>query len=176
MNLGRRRSSLAVLAGLAAVPAAAHVTLDLAEAPADSYVRVAIRVPHGCSGAATTAIRLQVPPGLRGVKPAPKPGWTLAIVPGEAGAAPAAPGAAAGDHGEGPTVKEVAWRGGPLPDGQFDEFLLLFRTPAAPGETLWFPFVQECEGGAVARWIERPQPGQPRPARPAWALRLVPKP
>jgi uncharacterized protein YcnI len=100
----------------------------------------------------------------------------LAIVPGEAGAAPAAPGAAAGDHGEGPTVKEVAWRGGPLPDGQFDEFLLLFRTPAAPGETLWFPFVQECEGGAVARWIERPPPGQPRPARPAWALRLVPKP
>jgi len=177
MNLRQRLASLVLLAGLAALPAAAHVTLDLAEAPADSYVRVAIRVPHGCSGAATTAIRLQVPPGLRGVKPAPKPGWTLAIVPGEAGAAPPAPGALAGEPGgEDPVVKEVAWRGGPLPDGQFDEFLLLFRTPAAPGETLWFPFVQECEGGAVARWIERPQPGQPRPARPAWALRLVPKP
>ena len=182
MHLSHRLPSLAVLAGLAATPAAAHVTLDLAEAPADSYVRVAIRVPHGCSGAATTGLRLQVPPGLRGVKPAPKPGWTLDIAPGEAGGAPAASAAsaasaaAAGEHGEGPTIKEVAWRGGPLPDDRFDEFLLLFRTPAAPGETLWFPFVQECEGGAVARWIERPQPGQPRPARPAWALRLVPKP
>ena len=176
MNLRHRLASLAALAGLAAVPAVAHVTLDLAEAPADSYVRVAIRVPHGCSGAATTGLRLQVPPGLRAVKPAPKPGWTLAVVPGEEGGAPAAPGAAGGEHAEGPTVKEIAWRGGQLPDDRFDEFLLLFRTPATPGETLWFPFVQECEGGAVARWIDRPQPGQPRPARPAWALRLVPKP
>jgi periplasmic copper chaperone A len=174
VHLSHRLPSLAVLAGLAAAPAAAHVTLDLAEAPADSYVRVAVRVPHGCSGAATTGLRLQIPPGLRGVKPAPKPGWTLVTMPGEVGGVAAGP---AGEHGgEGPAIKEVAWRGGPLPDDRFDEFLLLFRTPPAPGETLWFPLVQECEGGAVARWIERPQPGQPRPARPAWALRLVPKP
>jgi periplasmic copper chaperone A len=178
VNLSRRRSSLAVLAALVAAPAAAHVTLDLAEAPADSYVRVAVRVPHGCSGAATTAIRLQVPPGLRGVKPAPKPGWTLAVVPGEAGGAPSpAPGAAAGEHGgEGPTIKEVAWRGGPLPDDQYDEFLLMVRTPDRPGEALWFPFVQECEGGAVTRWIERREAGQPIPRWPAYRLRLTPKP
>src|ERR687889_1179457 len=106
MTLRNRLASLAVLAGLAAVPAAAHVTLDLAEAPADSYVRVAIRVPHGCSGAATTGLRLQVPPGLRGVKPAPKPGWTLVTMPGEAGGAPSpAPTAVASEHGgEGPAI------------------------------------------------------------------------
>ena len=178
MSLRARISALAVCTGLVAVaPAAAHVTLDLAEAPADSHVRVAIRIPHGCAGAATTGIRLQVPPGLRSVKPAPKPGWALTVLSGEQprGAAPAAAGAP-GEHGEEPTVREVAWRGGPLPDAWYDEFVLVFRTPATPDETLWFPFVQECEGGAVGRWIERPQPGQPRPRWPAHGLRLTPKP
>ena len=170
MHRGRRLLFLAFLAGLAAVPAAAHVTLDLAEAPAGSYVRLAVRVPHGCSGAATTGLRLAVPDGLTSVRPAPKPGWTLTIVPG-------GPAPGRGEHG-GPasTVKEVAWRGGPLPDDQFDEFLLMVRTPDTPGEALWFPFVQECEGGAVVRWIERSDAGEPIPRRPAHRLRVMPKP
>lgn len=42
-------------------PAFAHVTLDTPQAVALGYVRVAIRVPHGCEGAATTGIRLQCP-------------------------------------------------------------------------------------------------------------------
>jgi len=154
---------------LAAAPAVAHVTLDLAEAPSDSYVRLAIRVPHGCAGAATTGLRLAVPAGLTSVRPAPKPGWTLAIVPGE-------PAPGRGEHGApARTVKEIAWRGGALPDDQYDEFLLMVRTPAAPGETLSFPFIQECEGGAVTRWIERREAGGPVPRFPAYSLRLVPK-
>ena len=155
---------------LAALPAAAHVTLDQAEAPADSYVRLAIRVPHGCAGAATTGIRLAVPEGLSSVKPAPKPGWTLTTVPGE-------PAPGRGEHGApARTLKEVAWRGGTLPDDQYEEFLLMVRTPATPGATLTFAFIQECEGGAVTRWIERRQPGEPAPRWPAYTLRLVPKP
>ena len=170
MTFRHRLASLALLAELAAAPAAAHVTLDHAEAPAGSYVRLAIRVPHGCAGAATTGIRLAVPEGLTSVRPAPKPGWALTIVPGE-------PAPGRGEHG-GPasTVKEIAWRGGPLPDDQFDEFLLMARTPDRPGEALWFPFVQECEGGAVTRWIERREAGQPIPRWPAYRLRLTPKP
>ncbi|MFZ4408174.1 MAG: YcnI family protein [Paracraurococcus sp.] len=154
---------------LAAVPAAAHVTLDQAEAPSDSYVRLAIRVPHGCAGAATTGIRLAVPAGLTSVKPSPKAGWTLTIVPGE-------PAPGRGEHGApASTVKEIAWRGGSLPDDQYEEFLFMVRTPATPGEALWFPFIQECEGNAVNRWIERREPGEPISRWPAYRLRLVPK-
>jgi uncharacterized protein YcnI len=156
-------------------PAAAHVTLDLREAPADSTVRVAIRVPHGCEGAATTAIRLQVPPSLRNVKPAPKPGWTLDRVSAEEASTPPAATSTSG-HGSAPVVREVAWRGGPLPDDFYDEFILLFRTPTTPGETVYFPIVQECEGGKVTRWIERPQPGGGELRMPAFGLRIVPKP
>jgi uncharacterized protein YcnI len=175
----RRAASkpLALLAcgfALAAGPAAAHVTLDLREAPADSTVRVAIRIPHGCDGAATTAVRLQIPPVLRNVKPAPKPGWALETVQAaEASASPAA--AVTGGHGSGPVLREVAWRGGPLPDAFYDEFILVFRTPATPGETIYFPIVQECEGNRVSRWIERPQPGGGEPRLPAYGLRIVAK-
>ncbi|WP_458093477.1 YcnI family protein [Roseomonas sp. WA12] len=168
-------AALGILAVLAAAPAGAHVVLDQTEAPANAYVRVALRVGHGCAGgAATTAIRLTVPPELRGARPMPHPGWTLSL-PGAAAdahsghgghaahGAPAAPAAAPG---------EIAWTGGRLDDAMFDEFVLLIRTPAEAGTVIAFPVVQECEGGVVSRWTERPAEGA-RAASPAPLLRVV---
>src|SRR3954454_10736304 len=107
-------ASAAIAAALlaCAIPAEAHISLDTPQAAALAYQRIAIRVPHGCEGAATTAIRMQVPDGVTAVKPAPKPGWTLSIV-----ADPSVPGAPG--HEEAPPVREVAWRAEPghaLPD------------------------------------------------------------
>lgn len=163
-------SALTVLA--MAPPALAHVTLDRSELPADSYVRVAVRVPHGCEGAAMTGLRVRIPAELRAVKPAPKPGWTLTTVPADA--PPSTTPAEA--HDAGPAIKEVSWQGGNLPDAFYDEFILYIRTPAEPGPTLYFATVQECEGGKVTRWIERPEAGNERPPRPAYPVRIVPKP
>jgi uncharacterized protein YcnI len=148
--------------------ALAHVTLDQPSLPADSSVRVAIRVPHGCEGTATTGIRLQVPPELRGLRAMPVAGWTLTSRM-EGGVT------VQGEHGTAHVPREVSWQGGNLPDDQFQEFVMLLRTPAQPGATLYFPVVQECEGGKVSRWIERPsQPGETLRA-PAYAVRIVPK-
>ena len=69
----------ALLMAAAASPAFAHVTLDPPEAPAGSYVRAALRVPHGCAGAATTRVTLDLPEGIYSAKPMPKPGWRLTI-------------------------------------------------------------------------------------------------
>lgn len=155
-------------ASLFALPAAAHVTLDQSTMPADSYLRVAIRVPHGCDGAATTGIRLQIPEGFRNVKPMPLAGWTLTTVAEEGTAAP-------GGHGESAPVREVAWRGGNLPDAFYQEFVLREQTPKEAGQTVYFPVVQECEGGKVTRWIERPsKPGETLRA-PAFAVRITPR-
>jgi uncharacterized protein YcnI len=157
-------------------PALAHVTLDRAELPADSYVRVAVRVPHGCDGAPMTGLRVEIPPALRSVKPAPKPGWTLTVVPGEP---EHATHAAAGGHGHGHghdrPVKEIAWQGGNLPDAFYDEFILFFRTPDQPGATLYFATIQSCEGGKEARWTQRPTTPGERLERPAYPVRIVPK-
>ena len=157
-----------------APPAHAHVTLDTPQAAALAYQRLAIRVPHGCEGAATTALRMQVPDGVTGVKPMPKLGWTLSVATD-----PAKPGA--GGHDESPPVREVAWRAEPghaLPDAFYEEFILRVRMPDAAGQTVWFPFVQECDGGKVSRWIERPAAGQGYEdvSRPAYPVRIVPRP
>jgi uncharacterized protein YcnI len=155
---------------LAATPAAAHVTLDPGEAPANSFARIAFRVPHGCQGAATTAIEVTLPEGVTMARPMPKPGWALEVeVRPLARPFP-------GPHGllrESPAA--IAWRGGPLADAHYDEFVMMVRTPDRPGETLRFPVMQRCEGGASHAWTESPTPENPRPRSPAAEMRLAPR-
>jgi uncharacterized protein YcnI len=148
-------SAVALAAALAAGPAAAHVTASQNQAPAGQFFTTSFRVPHGCNGTPTLAVRIKVPEGVVAVKPQMKPGWTITIAkrtldkPVEIG------------HGMSvrETVDEVAWRGGPLPDAYYDEFGLTMRIVGAAGTTLWFPTVQECEQG-VHRWIEIPSGSQ----------------
>ena len=51
--------------------ALAHVTLENQEAKAGASDKGTLRVPHGCEGTATTAIRVKIPDGVIGVKPMP---------------------------------------------------------------------------------------------------------
>lgn len=164
---------LPVLGGIAAAlcisGARAHVTLQHQEAAVGSSYRAVLRVPHGCNGSATTAIRLRLPAGVVGVKPMPKPGWKLDTVtakypkPYTLRGAPVTEG-----------VSEIAWSGGRLADAHYDEFVFVatIAPELAAGATIYFPVVQECEKG-VLRWIEIPQ-GEGSPA-PAPGLRLLPK-
>ena len=55
----------------------AHITLETQEAAVGSTYKAVLRVPHGCDGKATIAVRVQIPEGVIAVKPMPKPGWTL---------------------------------------------------------------------------------------------------
>lgn len=150
---------LAMLGGALALatagPAAAHVTANPNQADAGWYFRTALRVPHGCEGSATVAVRVKIPAGVISVKPQMKPGWTITLKTRTLDEPV--------DAGKGriitEVVDEVAWRGGPLPDAYFDEFGLTMKLPARPGETLYFPLVQECQEG-VHRWIEIPAEGQ----------------
>jgi uncharacterized protein YcnI len=153
-------------------PASAHVTARPDEATAGAYFQVAFNVGHGCDGSATTAIRVKIPEGVLAVKPQMKPGWTVEIKQRTLTAPQP------GLHGKTftETVDEVSWRGGPLPDSLYDTFGLNLKLPDTPGQTLYFPVVQECEKG-VNRWIEIPEPGQSADKlhEPAPGVRLKPK-
>ncbi|TIT29680.1 MAG: DUF1775 domain-containing protein, partial [Mesorhizobium sp.] len=76
-------------------------------------------------------------------------------------------------------VKEVDWSGGNLPDEFYDEFVFRANLTAdlPVGQMLYFPVVQECEGGAAARWIEIPAAGQEEDEleNPAPGIKLLPK-
>ena len=173
----RMRPTIAVLVFAMTIPGAgalAHATLDLKSASPGSF-RAAVRVPHGCAGSPTVAVSLTIPEGVIGVKPAPKPGWTVATTKGAY--------AKTYDHFHGKKVsdgvKEIVWRGGPLLDEHFDEFIFTgFITGAfADGETVPFPIVQDCEQGQVA-WTELAAPGaNPHDLKyPAPLLKITAKP
>lgn len=74
---------LAAVATLAAWPAAAHVTLEKREAAVGSYYKAVFAVSHGCAGSPTIKVRVQIPEGVIGIKPMPKPGWTLEMIKGK---------------------------------------------------------------------------------------------
>src|SRR4029079_14044909 len=94
----------------------AHITLETQEAAVGSTYKAVLRVPHGCAGKATIAVRVQIPEGVIAVKPMPKPGWTLQVKKGKYEKSYKL-------YGEDVTsgVKEVDWSGGSLPDEFYDE-------------------------------------------------------
>jgi periplasmic copper chaperone A len=146
----------AVLLLVAPVAALAHVTLEAPQAVAGSTYKAVLRVPHGCAGAATLKVRVQMPEGFIGVKPMPKAGWTLDITKGKYEGSYDLHGSAVTEG-----VKELSWTGN-LPDDYYDEFVFrgTLTEAFAAGTTVYFPVVQECEGGKVERWIEVPADGK----------------
>ena len=174
--MSQRAFFLLALAAFAASPAAAHVTLERRQAPVGSYFKAVFAVPHGCAGSATVKIRVQVPEGVIGIKPMPKPGWTIETVKGKYATEYELHGAKLSEG-----VKEVVWSGGKLTDDNYDEFVVstYLSTGLKPNSVLYFPVVQECEQG-VSRWIDIPAgEGESHGAgskTPAPGVKLMPKP
>ena len=133
----------AYFAGLAATPAQAHVTITPASAAAGSHIKLTFTVPHGCDGAATTGLHVEIPAGVGSVKPYVHPGWTASVRQNDK-ARPSQDGKGI-DAAQG--VHDVAWTGGPLADDEADEFALAVTLPEKAGETLTFPVTQSCEKG-----------------------------
>lgn len=146
----------AALASLLSLPASAHVTLATTEAAPNSYYRGTLRIPHGCDGAATTTVRVQIPEGVIGVKPMPKSGWTLTTQKG-------AYAKTYQDHGKAVTegVREIVWSGGSLADEHYDEFTFSSFVAGDGGKdgVMYFPVTQLCDK-AQAAWTETPSAGQ----------------
>lgn len=163
------RIALAMLAILVATPAFAHITLAVPTAAAGSPYKAVFRVPHGCDGAATTAIRIQIPEGVIAVKPMPKPGWTLTLKTGNYARTYKSWGA---DVASG--VTEVDFTGGNLPDAYYDEFVITgtLADSLKVGDVVSFPLVQEC-GTAATHWIEIAKPGEAEPKYPAPSLTVT---
>jgi uncharacterized protein YcnI len=172
---GTAMLAVALAGFLPASRALAHITFETRQAPVDSRYKAVLRVPHGCKGSATVKLRVRIPEGVIGVKPQPKPGWTLNIVKGDYAQAYSLYKAKVASG-----VKEISWSGN-LPDDEYDEFVFVghLSDTLKPGSTLYFPVVQECQQG-VQRWIDLPGPDG-KAARdhadfPAPGLLLLPRP
>lgn len=151
-----KRIVIAAVAALFASPVFAHVTLQMPKAAPGAGYKAVFRVPHGCAGAATTAMRIQMPEGFIDAKPMPKPGWSIDLKTGDYAKSYKLWG---GDVNSG--VTEVDFSGGTLPDAYYDEFVItgVVADSFKPGDVIFFPVVQQC-GSASTRWIEIPKQGQ----------------
>lgn len=140
-----------------AAPAQAHITLEYPTAHAGSTYKANFKVGHACGTSPIRQIVVQIPEGVRGAKPMPKPGWVLSIER----AALARPYQ---DHGR--TVSEdvvrIRWtartEADQLRHEHYDEFALLARLPDQAGPLYW-PVSQVCVTGRMD-WTEVPAPGQ----------------
>ena len=154
--------------------ASAHVTLETQQAPVGAPYKAVLRVPHGCDGAATVALRVRVSEGVIAVKPMPKLGWKIETVSGKY----PKPYSFFRDEKLSEGVLEISFTGGSLPDSYYDEFVFsgFLAGDLEPGKVLYFPVVQECEKG-VHRWIEIPAAGKSSSdyPEPAPGLKLLPK-
>lgn len=141
---------LALCAGFTTT-AHAHVSIEPRSVGSGPF-KVTFRIPHGCKGSPTTSVSVSIPEGIIGVKPAPKPGWSVATAKGRH--------ARAYNYFHGRTeaegVKEVSWTEGELADDQFDEFQIIgFVTDAFnPGDSVHFNVTQLCKNGRMD-WVER---------------------
>jgi predicted lipoprotein with Yx(FWY)xxD motif len=141
----------AVLAAIIAPSAQAHVVVQPAQAQAGAETTLRFVVGHGCDEAPTTALRVELPPGVALVRAEAKPGWTIGVEPGGS--------------------PSVTWRGELAPH-QPEGFEVAVRLPASPGR-IAFPAAQSC-GAETVRWDEpAAAEGQPKSRRPAPSLTLV---
>ncbi len=171
MNIIATLPLTALLIAPLAGTAHAHPSLERREANVGASYKAVMRIPHGCDGAATTRVRVQIPEGIISVKPQPKPGWTIDTTRGAyAKTYPYYHGATLTEG-----VREISWSGR-LADEHFDEFVFAGFVAATlkAGDTVYFPTIQECEKGNSA-WTEVPASGQTAHdlKRPAPAIRLV---
>jgi uncharacterized protein YcnI len=161
------KTSVLVAAILAAPLAQAHINLEQASATAGAYQKLTFRVGHGCEGSATNSITVLLPDAVTGAKPMPKAGWAIATVDGKLNAPVMSHGVTVTS-----AVREVTWKGGPLPDSQYDEFSMQVKLPDAAGK-YYFKVVQLCDKGR-ADWGDLPGAEGAKLKFPAPALDVVP--
>ena len=160
-------SILILIAACAAPLAHAHITLEQSSAPAGAYQKLTFRVGHGCDGSATNTVTVQLPEAVTGAKPMPKQGWNVSSTSGQ----PTTPL----DTGNGAVTsaaREVSWKGGPLPDWQYDEFVMQVKLPEIPGK-YYFKVIQLCDKGR-AEWSDIPAAPGVKLKTPAPVLEVVP--
>lgn len=149
------------------------MTLEYQAALAGSYYKATFQVGHGCGTSPIRQIVVNIPTGVEGAKPMPKPGWAIDIAQGRLEQPVMRNGKSVTED-----VARISWTAKSPADylqgAWYDEFVLQGKLPASAG-TLYWAVSQVCEEGRVD-WTETPKPGQPphELKYPAAVLELMP--
>ena len=175
LNTMKKIAVIALLSGAGGLfgSASAHVVLEYQVAPAGAGYKATFKVGHGCGASPTRQIAVDIPAGMRGARPLPKPGWAL-DVQREKLAQPYT------SHGRSITedVVRITWTAKTpddmLQSAHYDEFVLVAQAPEQAGTVYW-PVRQACVEGRND-WVDVPKAGQKLSdlKSPAAALEILP--
>lgn len=164
----------ALLVGVVAAPASAHVTVHSTDATQGGFGVVTFRVPTESDTASTVGLKVQFPPDqpIASVSTEPVPGWTSAITTKKLSTP------IQSDDGQVTDVVSVVnWTANSPADGikpgQFQEF----RVSAGPlpkVASLEFKVIQAYSDKSTVAWIEEQAAGGAEPEHPAPTLKLAP--
>jgi uncharacterized protein YcnI len=158
---------------MAALPAAAHVTVSSPDASAGGFGKLVFRVPTESDTTSTTKVQVTLPAAtpFAFVSSKPHAGWTIATVerkldkPIEAEGFKLSKAVA--------TVTWTATKGNGIKPGQFDEFELSVGPFPAKAQTLSLPAVQTYDDGTVVKWDDVAKDAAAEPEHPAPHLDLT---
>jgi periplasmic copper chaperone A len=128
LRVGTAIGAMAAVLALA-TPASAHVEAAGETAP-DGLTTVTFGFSHGCTGSATTSLKVKVPDGTTDVTAQNPTGWSSTV-----------------------DGSQLTWTGGPIADQDTGSFTATMRLVGTKGETVYLPTVQGCQQGEDA-WIE----------------------
>lgn len=155
---------LAACAWLAPVSAHAHVSIVSGVGFANTTQKVLFGVGHGCTGADTYSIRVQIPNGVSSVRPEGS-AFGKALVEKDAQQ----------------NIVAVSWTKADIDvlaaDVEYYEFTLRMKLPDRPFSLLYFPTTQVCraaDGTVTSVEWSSVTPGETEGAEPAPMLALVP--
>jgi uncharacterized protein YcnI len=160
--------------GLAAVPAAAHVTVSPSSATQGGYATLTFKVPTERDDANTTKVEVDFPADqpVAGVSYQPKAGWTVAV---EKAPLPTPITGADGELTE--RVSKITWTAtgdAAIKPGEFDTFPISVG-PLPATDRMVFKALQTYSDGEVVRWIDEVAAGSTaEPEHPAPVVTLTP--
>jgi periplasmic copper chaperone A len=168
--MNRSARALVMSVGVLAIPVFAHAHVGVVSGPAtaNTNTEVAFGVGHGCDGADTYRIRVEMPAGVSSILPLTSDFGKITIEKDAAG-----------------LITAVTWQkpeADLLPaDSEYYKLIIRMRTPNQPFTTIYFPVIQTCKktDGTLleSRWVGKPgDPPLPDGGteEPAGALLLMP--
>jgi len=166
----RTAKTLLMSVGLVVIPVLAHAHVGVISGltTANANQEVTFGVGHGCAGADTYRVRIEMPAGLSAILPLTSDFGKITIEKDAAG-----------------TVTAVTWQkadGDVLAsDSEYYKLVVRMRTPNQPFSTVYFPIIQTCKAAdgtlLTTHWIGKPgDPPLPDGGMldPAGALPVVP--
>lgn len=144
----------------------AHATVSPKSTTQGSYQRLAFGITHGCEGAATIEVIVQLPESIMGAKPMPKAGWIVETEIEDL----AQPYLSHGREIR-RDVRTIRWRG-ELLDAHYDEFVVMTKVSNKVGP-IAIPITQICEQGRMD-WNQLPDGSGARIKYPAPVLEILP--